>query len=158
MDAETEKAILADLTPPHYHTTSQLQALVATATGKPCTSRNRPSLLRKLGLTEVAHPRLAPAPKKAAAPAKAVKAKVGKEAIKRIAKATGVSAKKLTAPMPPSAITYVRRAMARKQPPSLRALCAELDEAKVAKPSGSKGQWFPSSVQALMRKIAKEAK
>lgn len=36
--------------PPPYHTTTELQALVAAKTGKPCNSRNRPALLKKLGM------------------------------------------------------------------------------------------------------------
>lgn len=53
------------------------------------------------------------------------------------------------------ALSYVRRAMARKQPPSLRALCAEMNAKGIKTPWGRK-TWWPASVQNLLRQIAKE--
>ena len=48
------------------------------------------------------------------------------------------------------ALAAVKAAMSRREPPSLRALCAELTERGIEKPRGGT-DWMPSSVQSLMR-------
>lgn len=166
----------------NYRTVGQLQVLVATQTGKPCNSRNRPALLKKLGLADVARPAGMPktgAPtrtvrQKAKAQAKAgVKAakdkraakKQGKKdskiivkAMKRVAiKPTAVKSDvrviiRSDATLHSTALRAVKAAMGRAEPPSLRALCAELAERKILTPRGKK-KWMPSSIQSLMRGV-----
>ena len=48
------------------------------------------------------------------------------------------------------ALAAVKAAMSRREPPSLRALCAELTERGIEKPRGGT-DWMPSSIQSLMR-------
>ncbi len=138
-----------------HHTTTQLQKMVADRTGKPCTSRNRASLLKRLAKMDAAKPdglapdvkwdgvkrvdafvaeAAAPAPKRARKPAPAKSPIHSKPA--------------LHAP----ALAFVRRAMARKQPPALRELCKELEASGIKTPWGKK-KWWPSSVQNLMRQV-----
>lgn len=157
MDTE---AVIEEMEKPRYYTVGELQALVAKQTGKPCNSRNRPALLRKLGLPDT--PRPADLPKTG----KAASAETLKRAVTDIAKAAKRPApRQQTKPVAAPAITirsaperhakalaYVRKAMARKSPPTLRALCEEMRKAKIQKPRGGT-DWWPSSVQNLLRQI-----
>lgn len=130
--------------------TTALGKLVAERTGMPCNSRNKPALVRKLEKMDAAAPEAAAAePVAEAPPASAPRARKPKLA----RRASSIhSDPALHAP----ALAYVRRAMARKQPPSLRALCAEMNAKGIKTPWGRK-QWWPASVQNLIRQIAKEA-
>lgn len=128
---------------PGYLTTNELMARVSASTGKPCKSRNRPALLKKLGMPgEIAGAN--PVTRKTddiianAQPA-------GGEPAKRAA----VKAK------PVDPVTFVRKALARKAPPTLRELCEELHASGIKTPRGRK-TWWPSSVQNIIRKIDKE--
>ena len=147
--------------PPVHYTTSQLVKMVMDKTGMPCRSRNRSALLKKLGLpAEKADPAKNPVKakkeptvrQKAKARAKAgVKAAKDKRAAK---KAKPAKAKPTTirsdATLHAKALAAVKSAMSRKEPPSLRALCAEFTERGIEKPRGGT-DWRPSSVQSLMR-------
>ena len=147
-------------TPPVHYTTSQLVKMVMDKTGMPCRSRNRSALLKKLGLpAEKSDPARNPvktkAPtvrQKAKARAKAgVKAAKDKRAAKKAkpakAKSTVVRS---DATRHAKALAAVKAAMSRREPPSLRALCAELTERGIEKPRGGT-DWMPSSIQSLMR-------
>jgi hypothetical protein len=176
-----------------YRTVGELQELLSIRTGGDVTtkSRNRPALLKRLGLPDVPRPTDLPKTGKAAGDA------VARKAVKAIVKAMGVSAKKLNGKRPgkpksskaakgkpvvpkrrgkgknknivkevtegmmrvakkraadrrATALSCVTAAMARKTPPSLRALCAELKERKIQRPRGGL-DWLPSSIQSLMR-------
>ena len=152
-DAATE-------TPPVHYTTSQLVKMVMDKTGMPCKSRNRSALLKKLGLpAEKADPARNPVKTKAPTVRQQAKAraKAGVKAAKdkRAAKkAKPAKAKPTTirsdATLHAKALAAVKSAMSRKEPPSLRALCAEFTERGIEKPRGGT-DWRPSSVQSLMR-------
>ena len=142
--------------PPVHYTTSQLVKMVMDKTGMPCKSRNRSALLKKLGLpAEKADPAKNPVKakkeptvrQKAKARAKAgVKAAKDKRAAKKAKPTTIRSDKERHA----KALAAVKAAMSRREPPSLRALCAELTERGIEKPRGGT-DWMPSSIQSLMR-------
>lgn len=122
-----------------HHTTTQLQKMVAERTGKPCNSRNREALLRKLAKMD-AEPAPAPAPTPPPPPVAPKRAR--KPAKKPRAGSTHHAA----------ALAFVRKAMARKSPPSLRALCEEMSAKGIQKPRGGT-DWWPSSVQNLIRQV-----
>lgn len=162
--------------PPVHYTTSQLVKMVMDKTGMPCKSRNRSALLKKLGLpAEKSDPARNPVKTKAPtvrqqakARAKAgVKAAKDKRAAKKAkpakAKSTVVRSDKKAKPAKAKpttvrsdkerhakALAAVKAAMSRREPPSLRALCAELTERGIEKPRGGT-DWMPSSIQSLMR-------
>ncbi len=168
----TVNQVVADLnaSKTQYHTTTQLQRCVAAKTGKPCNSRNRPVLLKKLGMQETGKPgtvvdaggpddydkigkalRAATAPANVARITKKLNGKrPGKPKPNKVAKGKRASA---PADLRAIALKAVTAAMARKSPPSLRALCAELKERKIQKPRGGL-DWLPSSVQSLMRQAS----
>ena len=120
-----------------HHTTTQLQKMVAERTGKPCNSRNREALLRKLAKMDAAP---TPAPEPVAPP---VAAKLRRAPAKKPRAGSTHHA---------AALAFVRKAMARKSPPSLRALCEEMSKRGIQKPRGGT-DWWPSSVQNLIRQV-----
>lgn len=126
--------------------TTALGKLVSERTGVACKSRNREALVRKLEKMDgspATEPVAEVAPPPPAAP-------------KRARKPRSTSAIHSDPALHAPALAYVRRAMARKSKPSLRALCAELNAKGIKTPWGRK-MWWPASVQNLIRQIAKEA-
>ena len=146
--------------PPVHYTTSQLVKMVMDKTGMPCRSRNRSALLKKLGLpAEKSDPARNPVKTKAPTVRQQAKAraKAGVKAAKdkRAAKKAKPAKAKPTvvrsdATRHAKALAAVKAAMSRREPPSLRALCAELTERGIEKPRGGT-DWMPSSIQSLMR-------
>lgn len=140
-----------------HHTTTQLQKMVAERTGQPCNSRNREALIRKLAKMDEGAAQLT-----VTRDGKAVGAAVmGSDGVVRASVAKPVRKPK---PKPATkkpragsthhaaALAFVRKAMARKSPPSLRALCEEMKRRGIQKPRGGT-DWWPSSVQNLMRQV-----
>ena len=146
--------------PPVHYTTSQLVKMVMDKTGLPCRSRNRSALLKKLGLpAEKSDP--ARNPVKTKAPTVRQQAKARAKAGVKAAKDKRAAKKAKPAKAKPTtirsdkerhakALAAVKAAMSRREPPSLRALCAELTERGIEKPRGGT-DWMPSSIQSLMR-------
>ena len=79
-----------------------------------------------------------------------------KRAAKKAAKSAPTAIVRSDVDRHAKALAAVRAAMSRKEPPSLRALGAELAERGIEKPRGGT-DWMPSSIQSLMRQAGYDA-